>query len=241
MAVFFVMGPNNVSLTDNSVIRTLHTRRGGKTKGKGGYMFQYTALTTIAPRSVWTPHQATAVRNITLVYEIVNEIMEGYDFIVVVERMDESLVAMALLTGLELSDVLITNSKVAGKYTLARTGSDSGTCYQQPKGTISPGVQEYFDSASWRAMNYGDYVLYAAANASLDRTIHVTIGLDRFNLALAEFRRLKARALQACGNELGNGCSSDGQPVQETACYVRDFGCGYRCIDKILPKTSRQG
>jgi hypothetical protein len=151
--------------------------------------------------------------------------------------MDESLTALALVTGLPLSDVLVTNSKVAGSYLLVRPDSPgrqkAGTCHRQIKGPISDGVRRYVESDEWRAMNYADEILFRAANASLDRTI-AAIGPDLFASKLNEFQRLKEKVLQTCGSRLGFGCSDQGVPLPEEQCYLRDFGCGYSCVDDVV-------
>jgi hypothetical protein len=192
-------------------------------------MLNYMTLRPIPAKSVWSPKNPKQVQNETLVMDYVQEIVNTYDFIMVVERMDESLTVLALLTGLDLGTVLNADSKVAGEYLLTR----SGTCKKQVKGKMSKGVQEFFATNIWKAMNYGDYVLYAAANRSLDLTIE-RIGRERFNDKLIEFKRLKSKALQVCGDKLGLGCSSDGVPLPDHKCYLRDFGCGYKCVDAML-------
>ena len=154
----------------------------------------------------------------------------------VVERMDESLTALALLTGLSLKDVLVTSSKVAGGYLLVRVGKEAGHCRRQLKGPMSEGVRNYTESEEWLAMNYADEILFRAANASLDRTIE-SIGRDRFDLALQEFLRLKEQVLQECGSRLGFGCTDQGEPVEEEQCYFRDFGCGYSCVDSVVDRV----
>lgn len=230
---FFMIAPLGIEPTDNNIIRSLHTHRGGKTKGKGGFQFVYLSLEPIEPRSVWTPHSPTHVINPPAVHRQIQRLLEGYDFMIVVERMDESLTALALLTGLSLADVLVTSSKVAGSYLLVRVGKDAGQCRRQLKGTLSEGVKNYTESDEWLAMNYADEILFRAANASLDRTIE-SLGRDRFNRKLEEFLRLKERVLMVCGSRLGFGCSDQGEPLADEQCYLRDFGCGYSCIDSVV-------
>jgi hypothetical protein len=236
MAYFFIIAPLNMTPSDDNVITALNRRRGGKTKGKGGFMLDYIALTKIPARSAWTPDQPKQVRNETAVTTVVREIVQSYDFLLVVERMDESLTALAMMTGLSLGDVLSTNSKVAGQYLVSTTGKHKGQCIQQVKGRMSVGVQRYLESSMWKAMNYGDYVLYEAANRSLDLTID-RLGRDKFNKQLVEFQRLKSQALQVCGDHLGLGCTSNGVPNPDK-CYLRDFGCGYQCVDAMLRDDS---
>ena len=46
-------------------------------------------------------------------------IINGYDFLAVNERLDESLVVLAMLAQVPLSDVVIFSSKVSGGYGFA--------------------------------------------------------------------------------------------------------------------------
>jgi hypothetical protein len=232
MAYFFIIAPLNITPTDKNIIRSLNRRRGGKTQGKGGYMFNYMSLKPI-PGRFWKPAEPTHVLNETVVIDYVQDIFNSYDFITVVERMDESLTALALVTGLDLGDVLTTSAKVSGDYKLARSGKNEGQCSKSIKGKMSKGVKQYFETKAWLAMNYADYILYEAANRSLDLTIE-RIGRDRFDRALADFRRIEAKAMQVCGDHLGSGCTGDGLALPETTCYVRDFGCGHKCVDAML-------
>jgi hypothetical protein len=237
MAYFFIIAPLNITPTDKNIIRSLNRRRGGKTRGKGGYMFNYMSLRPIQTR-FWKPTEPTQVHNGTLLMDYVQDIVNSYDFITVVERMDESLTALALVAGLDLGDVLSTSAKVSGEYKLARSGKNEGSCSKSTKGKMSKGVKEYFESKVWLAMNYADYVLYEAANRSLDLTIE-KIGRDRFDRALTDFRRLKAKAMQVCGDHVGLGCTGDGIALPENTCYVRDFGCGHQCVDAMLRDEKR--
>jgi hypothetical protein len=232
MAYFFIIAPLNITPTDKNIIRSLNRRRGGKTQGKGGYMSNYMSLQRI-PGKFWKPTEPTHVPNATLLIDYVQDTVNSYDFITVVERMDESLTALALMTGLDLGDVLSTSAKVSGEYKLARSGKNEGQCTKSIKGKMSEGVRKYFETKAWLAMNYADYLLYEAANRSLDLTIE-RIGRDRFDRALADFRRIEAKAMEVCGDHLGSGCTGDGVALPETTCYVRDFGCGYMCVDAML-------
>lgn len=185
--------------------------------------------------------------------QYVREIMDAYDFMMVADRMDESLVVLSLLTDLPVTTVLTMSSKqAAGKnnswyYTGKRCVSLS-----PPMPTAA--VVTYFSSDEWKWTHAADRLLYAAANRSLDQTIAALGGSggggggdsssSAFQSALTEYRRLQMLVHDACQNETYFPCSSDssgetggGTPQLELAaqsCYVRDFGCGYPCIDRVL-------
>ena len=174
--------------------------------------------------------------------------MNGYDFILVVERMDESLVALALLLGVPVGDMLVSSSKVSGVTT--DEGNDNikakktsyvysqryNRCLPMVKTFTPPKLQRYLDSDHFRAQSYGDLILHQAANYSLDMTID-RLGKGRFNAALKEFQYWKQREENECARKVQFPCSSDGTPqwdVSEKNCYLNDMGCGHQCIDDML-------
>jgi hypothetical protein len=55
-------------------------------------------------------------RNDTTLLQLVMEIIDQFDFIALVERMDESLVVMKLLFGLEDKDMIVLSAKSSGGY-----------------------------------------------------------------------------------------------------------------------------
>ena len=230
---YFQLGPLNITPTDENVIRALNTKRGGKTMGQGGYQFNYLSLTWVPRRSVYNPEKGVYIMNPHNLYKRLYDLIQGYHFLMVVERMDESVTALALLLGIPLSHVLVLGSKVSqSAFNLVRVGPKQGQCIRPRKLPMSPGVKSYFDSEPWMAMNYADDVLYRMANISLDQTIHQIIGKNRFQKALDEYRRLKEFVSRKCGPL--TGCNSKGQPVLSQLCYERDFGCGYPCINEAM-------
>jgi hypothetical protein len=50
----------------------------------------------------------------------VQDVILDFDFIAVTERMDESLVALQLMLGLRMGDILATSSKVAGTFSVEK-------------------------------------------------------------------------------------------------------------------------
>jgi hypothetical protein len=144
--------------------------------------------------------------------------------------MDESLVVLQMLLGVNAGDMLTLNSKVEGSYYY----TTSRGCIPLVKSHVSPRVKEYLSSDVWYAQNYGEYLLHAAASASLDKTIEA-LGRDRVERGLAEFRRLKEMANEMCASKAFFACSAEGVAQKEKMnCYSGDHGCGYSCIDEML-------
>jgi hypothetical protein len=169
------------------------------------------------------------------VHDILRDaIINQYDFLLIAERMEESAVVLALLTGLDVSDVLVRPSKVAGHNTRNSKGCFA---YSNASATaMSPAVANFTRSKEWLYMNYADEVLYRAANYSLDLTI-ARLGMARFQTALREYQALQKQVYETCPEPPGCTPGADdarvGQ-VTDEGCYLQDFGCGYQCIDDIV-------
>jgi len=208
-------------------------RYGSIEEGQGGFTMQFAALDDIPKFSAWSPDARESVQNPDEVQKQVQSIVNGYDFMLVVDRMDESLVALSLLLDIDVGDVLVTSSKVAGSYFY---DPPTHQCVELTKSFVSPAVQAYLDSDDWKAQNYGDYLLHAAASHSLDLTID-RLGRDRFDAAMERYNLLKTKEKEVCAPQVEFPCSKAGKPQPKKArkeCYQRDFGCGYKCIDEMV-------
>ena len=96
-----------------------------------------------------------------------DRIINGYDFLAVTERMEESLVVLAMLAQIPLTDVVIFSSKLAGGY-------DGGTskmgCMKIVKKWTTPKIDKYI-LGDYQKTNKDDYYLYYAAQRSLDKLL----------------------------------------------------------------------
>ena len=230
-------------VTEDWVLRKLKTFDvflGTFRYGQGGMITQFAALDRVPKFSSWSYDIQDIIHQEQIVARI-NDIIQGYDFILVVERMDESLVALALILGLDLGDMLVTSSKVSRSKTednrLFMYNRDKGRCMPVAKSFIGPKIRAFLDSDEFVSQSYGDFLLHAVANLSLDLTID-RLGKERFGTALQEFRRLKEME-QKCTPYADFPCSSNGRPQLQKAkesCYKQDLGCGYKCIDDMLFK-----
>merc|ERR1711862_554443 len=89
---------------------------------------------------------------------------------------------------LRTNDILYLSSKVnGGNYRWGNTLKSK--CIKLEKSFISSAVGEYPSSPFWINKNYGDYLLHAIVNGSLDMTID-SIGKARFDEALDSFRKM---------------------------------------------------
>ncbi|KAG7340282.1 galactose-3-O-sulfotransferase [Nitzschia inconspicua] len=168
----------------------------------------------------------------------VAEVLNEYDFLLLVERMDESLVVLQFLLDLDTDDLLHLNSKSAGNYAMLLSDE---TCHRIQPSIVSDATMRYLSSSYWHNEHYGDYLLHAAIDASLDRTI-ADIGPERFEKALATFRQRMVLAQERCEAHAHFPCSSTGEvqwELSEESCYDLDWGCGYPCLDELPEITSR--
>lgn len=233
--------------TDANIVQKLHWNHrqyGAVSHQGGGYQVRYCSMVKELPES-WDPQHPNQVVNPPQVQENVRDLLLAYDFVMVAERMEESVVAFALLLGLPLADVLVMNAKqnAGGQEYLyfswrdVRQKRQREACKLSVPAKRTPVIQAHLESTEWRAKNYGDYLLHQAASQSLDRTIAEGIGHDKFQVALEEYRRLKRRANERCTNETISHCSSTGviqRDLSAQNCYADDSGCGYPCIDRML-------
>ena len=237
---------NNVS--DHDLLEQLQystkDHMGASSLGQGGFQLRYTAFREIAPYSFWNASRPRRVRHPTALQNLVRETLSRYDFVAVTERMDESLVALALLLDVPVTDVLVSSAKVSGQshFRFVHTAGHKFSCLPTVRPYKSPRVKRFLASDAWKAANWGDYLLHEAASQSLDRTIEA-LGYERFGEALKEYRKWQERESQHCASTAQYPCSDTGVPqpkVSEKSCYVpfADFGCGYKCLDEMVAAPS---
>jgi len=200
----------------------------------------YLRMLSLTNETTTSPTQKNQTKY-TRVHRQVQEILDGYDFIAITERMDESAVALQLLLGLSTSDILYLDAKSStptDKSTGFDAGGYKGKCTRlQPK-IITKGMRQFLrESPEWRARVEWDKQLYRAANQSLDMTINA-LGKQKFQQELERFRHTRAIAQHQCVpitkfpcSEARNGKS----PLRhnQTDCLWKDSGCGSDCLDGI--------
>jgi hypothetical protein len=159
-------------------------------------------------------------------------VFEHYHFIAITERLAESLVVMKMLWGLSDADIIVMSAKRSGGY----AGGTTATCTKLQLSFTTPEVDDYLRT-NFTKDNH-DFLLYAAANESLDRTI-AALGSLRFAEELERHRGLQKIADDACLDEIDFPCSSNGTLQKELAarnCLWNDAGCGYACVKKLFQK-----
>ena len=82
--------------------------------------------------------------------KIVQNMLREYDFIGLVERLDESLVLLRLLLGLNAGDILYISAKQSGGYD---AGGYKGTCYKIAPSFTTPEMKDYLNGDEWYKRN----------------------------------------------------------------------------------------
>jgi len=227
---------------DDKMLKFLQTDDNGQfgaiSKGRGGFQTQYLLLRPVEQNIAYEDMDPTKALNQTKIIELVQRIMIDYDFMVLVERLDECLVLIQLMLGLETSDILYLSSKVSGSYFLERSKDDDdlGHCVKLEKSFVPTPVAEYLSSNQWYTDSFADYLLIEALDQSLDLTIDVAIGRERFQDALDRFHSMREETEKICGPKAIFPCSVDGENQYELSkenCYKKDEGCGHKCIDAL--------
>lgn len=173
-----------------------------------------------SPHVYMNNHNATKLKEIS--FKTVQSILDGYDFVGVQEFMDESLVVLKMILGLDLTDILYVSSKSQGSF-------DDLCSYIVPT-FVSPGMKEYFNSSVFQERFSVDQILYTAAVRSLHVTIHNSLGLAEFNQELQQYRRAKELVSSYCPP--APVCDAAGRKSGKNAnCLQWDLGCGYKCVE----------
>jgi hypothetical protein len=165
-------------------------------------------------------------------HQVVQEILDDYDFIAITERMDESLVVMKILLNLTMDEIVYSKpARSAGSFS---NGPEGRPCVYLIPSFLTPGMTRYLESSEWRTRIEGDELLYQAAYRSLDRTIEA-LGRDRVERTLARFRKAQAYAQSRCEGKVVGMCNEEGRaiPKDNRTCYIWAEGCDYQCLNSM--------
>ena len=162
-----------------------------------------------------------------------NKILEDMDFIGITERMDESAVALSMLLNVSMSEVLFLKAKGHGGYD-AGGGREGNKCTYIWPSFETTGMKEIFETDEFQALVRWDYVLYQAANRSLDMTIE-KLGRENFEKQLVQYRYARMMAQEKCLPDAVFPCSEGGRfvPPEQTTCVWKDSACSMDCLDQV--------
>ena len=168
--------------------------------------------------------------------EEIGHLVQNYDFLAVSERMGESLVVLSMILKVPLADVIVLPSKQAGGYDDGR--SRRGCVKLKQKWTTSK-IDEYLEGGFLKD-NF-DYLLYQAANTSLDRTIDA-LGRNEVAAGVKLYRELLQKNDRVCRQQAIFPCpisAPNHTYLSQQDCYFSDAGCGHKCTDGALRTESK--
>mmetsp|Transcript_26010 Transcript_26010/g.57813 ORF Transcript_26010/g.57813 Transcript_26010/m.57813 type:complete len:452 (+) Transcript_26010:163-1518(+) len=163
-------------------------------------------------------------------------IMDGYNFIGITERLDESLVVLQMILGLDVGDILYLSAKQSGGYALVSNNS-TRRCIATEHKRMEPFMDEFFESSEWTSHVQDDAKLYDIVNRSLDLTIE-KLGRSEFESKLQAFQDALSLVQERCTERTVFPCSPDGEYIGKNDCYKLDMGCGYPCLDEVASELS---
>ena len=167
--------------------------------------------------------------------EEIEHLIQNYDFIAISERMEESLVVLSMILKVPLADVVVLSSKQSGGYD---DGRSRRGCVKLKLKWTTPQIDDYL-AGDFLHENY-DFILYRAANASLDNTIDA-LGRDLVLAGVQSYRDLAAKNERECRQHAIFPCpliNPNHTFVSQQDCYFSDAGCGHKCSDHALQAES---
>eukprot|EP00980_Cylindrotheca_fusiformis_P010628 scaffold2366_cov115-Cylindrotheca_fusiformis.AAC.2 len=164
----------------------------------------------------------------TDMYEaFVQELINGYNFLGVMERFQESLAVLQLLLGLETQDMLYLSAKTQGSFERY-----NHKCVKIQPTKITQPMKEYVYTSSFEAFVEGDVFVYQAINRSLDMTIE-QLGKAKVESTVRRLQWAQRFAEERCSKVVKFPCSDDGSIVEPNDCLAADIACGYQCLDDV--------
>jgi hypothetical protein len=170
---------------------------------------------------------------------VMQHILEDYNFIAIMERLDESLVVMQMLLGLTTKEIVYTRARSSGTFS---NGWNDRPCFFIKKSFISEGMRNYFSSEEFKLLIANDWYFYQAVNKSLDLTI---ASLDRqlYEQNLLALRNALPLAAKNCQGRIRTMCDQSGSPIPviNRTCYIWGEGCDHDCIHELDNRSSFNG
>jgi Galactose-3-O-sulfotransferase len=245
-------------VSDSFILRQLQRQ-------PANYMVQYLRLdnetTTTTTTTTTTSNSSrndslSSSSNFQQLQNAMQGILDHYDFLIITEEMEASLIVLGWIMHIDLKDLLVLSSKTTND----RNGNGSfyfngRRCIRLVPPVRTPAILDYFqksdnddiNNSNWPTRHAADRLLHMAANQSLYQTIEQQLTWPIFRQRQAALRRLQNDANRACAAEIAvqqpchtsHGSANSGQPPQfnnasQKACYIRDFGCGFECYNRFV-------
>ena len=160
-------------------------------------------------------------------YELfLKNLLSGYNFLGITERMDESLAVLQLLLNLKTEDMLYLSAKTSGSYELFRR-----KCIKIQETNVTQSMKEYVYSEMFEKFTEPDVLVYRAVNKSLDLTIE-QIGRTKVDQTIKQLQYALVLAQEKC-KSVAFPCTDDGTIQEPNDCLFTDVSCGYKCLDEV--------
>jgi hypothetical protein len=235
----FVVSREKKEPTDANMIEYIRSYARHSQSTVYDYYLGALSTTVYTPQPLDTPTTAsaststsTSITNNKDAVQTANQILKDYNFIGITERMDESVVALSMLNGLALADVLYLKAKGHGGYDGGGGGRQNNKCTYIWPSFVSHGMRDFFETDEWKQIVHWDSVLYQAANRSLDLTID-QLGRENFETQLAKYQHAKEVVHDRCLPVTTFPCSPEGKYRYKTDCLWKDSACGMNCMDQV--------
>lgn len=153
--------------------------------------------------------------------DTLDDVFSMYGLVGTLERFDESLVVLAAMLNVPLSDVLYVSSKNSSTNTVIQANAkhDAFVASKHPSLDEEPEVIKTYINTTFRESNALDFQLYERA----DRTLDQKIAEMNLQPAIEKFKKFLAASQNTCE-------TSD---PESTPCYHLDQGCNYKCFDQF--------
>uniref|UniRef100_A0A7S0GKQ3 Sulfotransferase domain-containing protein n=1 Tax=Proboscia inermis TaxID=420281 RepID=A0A7S0GKQ3_9STRA len=161
---------------------------------RSDFMYEFTQLDRRTRIRHYDRESLNMSHRLNVTNEMIQAVLDQYDFIGLTERFHESSVVMKILWGLDFGNLLYMNSKRSG----SESDSFDNKCVKLRKSNVSSTEQLYFQSSHWKSKVKGDEMFHAAVNRSLDLTINRVIGKKFFDVQLSAYENLLKRAQDHC-------------------------------------------
>lgn len=154
------------------------------------------------------------------------------NFLGVSERFEESIVLLAMVLRIPLGDVLFLTDSAAGGQNQPPTTCNSMDSYNKDFSAPAGHKKRTLEEANSRQNEQiQEFLLYQAANASLDWTIEKVVGRSTFNAALKRYRLAREVAKRKCHELPCHGHKERSE--YETDCLWETLECRFACLDQV--------
>lgn len=167
------------------------------------------------------------------------EILQGFDFLGVSDRLGESLAVLQLMLGLKTTDMLYLQDLSDHELAPSYQGQECIKTHQNTdQQQITTEMKEWFYTEEFESYVDADVLVYQAANKSLELTIE-KLGREKVDKTARRLKWAQAFAQKTCQNTVKFPCSSEGVLQIPNDCSVSNMACGNQCLDEVAKELAK--